>query len=158
MPGGRGVVLKRGSMVGSKKSSKESQNTSLSKGNEPCCAFLSRKSNQRLSAECARRVKERSESESPKFDAAYKAVGPGLGLVGNYALPPNPPALFNECSWWIAGSSVDRRQVPTQYRPARRGDPTARGRHQSGGDLAGQMPDGLNVRPSFCCYFHRAGK
>lgn len=52
-------------MMALTRSSRESQNTSLSTWNESCWTFLSRKSNQRLFAECARGVRERPERESP---------------------------------------------------------------------------------------------
>lgn len=47
-PGGRGIVAERSPMRATARSNKESQNTSLSIGTEPCWAFLPRKSNQRL--------------------------------------------------------------------------------------------------------------
>jgi hypothetical protein len=64
----------------SAKSSMESQNTSLSKGVESCCAFLSRKSNRYLDDECMRRAKELSERESPRIGAS-DAAGFGLQLI-----------------------------------------------------------------------------
>ena len=65
-----------GSLVASAKSSKESQNTYLSKWNKSCCAFLSRKSNQHLSAEC-----ETCGGERTRIAVGWAGSdGVGLGL------------------------------------------------------------------------------
>ena len=64
-------------MMASAKSSKESQNTSLSTWNVSCWTFLSGKSNQPLIAEYASSEREKSESQSRWLGTAFNEAGLG---------------------------------------------------------------------------------